>query len=146
MIESRPRREQNPAYRPAFFVFKRYLKLKTRKEITQLVQQMRKQQTKEEALLWTALRAKSLNGYKFLRQHPIVYGNNDKQLLFFVADFYCAKARLILEVDGKIHLAKKEYDTYREGVLVEMGYRILRIKNEELNNINTVLEKISLYI
>lgn len=120
--------------------------MKTRREITQFVQEIRKQQTQEELILWQALRNKLLNGHKFLRQHPIVYGNNNKQLLFFVADFYCAKARLIIEVDGKIHLSKEEYDNYREDILKEMGYRILRIKNEELTNIDNVLEKIALTI
>ncbi len=56
--------------------------MKTRREITQFVQEIRKQQTQEELILWQALRNKLLNGHKFLRQHPIVYGNNNKQHYF----------------------------------------------------------------
>jgi very-short-patch-repair endonuclease len=120
--------------------------MRSRRKITDLVKEMRKKQTPEEDILWQELRRKSVNGFKFLRQHPIIYGNYDKEILFFVADFYCAKAKLIIEVDGKIHDLQKEYDSYREGILKDKGLTVLRIKNEELVDVDWVLKKIAGYL
>lgn len=55
--------------------------------------QLRKKMTGAEEILWLHLR-KGLNGYKFRRQHPI--GN-------YITDFFCFKARLIIEIDGSVH-------------------------------------------
>lgn len=96
---------------------------------------MRKRQTTEEDILWQELRRKSVDDLKFFRQHPIIYGNIYKEILFFVADFYCAKAALVIEVDGKVHDFKQEYDLYREQILKDKGLTVLRIKNEELSNV-----------
>ena len=103
-------------------------------------------QTPEEEILWQELRRKSVNGFKFLRQHPIIYGNYDKDIFFFIADFYCAKAKLVIEVDGKVHDLQKEYDSYREEILKDKGLTILRIKNEELVDVDLVLEKIASFL
>ncbi|KKU02998.1 MAG: hypothetical protein UX99_C0030G0016 [Candidatus Amesbacteria bacterium GW2011_GWB1_47_26] len=60
-------------------------------------------------------------------------------------DFYCPKAKLGVEVEGKIHEQKKTYDTYRERYLREFNIRILKFKNEEVQvNISEVLKTISL--
>lgn len=107
---------------------------------------MRKRQTPEEYILWQELRRKSVDGFKFFRQHPIIYGNIDKEILFFVADFYCAKANLVIELDGKIHDLQQEYDSYREQILKDKGLIVLRIKNEELNDISVVLNKIQAHL
>ncbi|MCC5634490.1 DUF559 domain-containing protein [Nostoc sp. CHAB 5844] len=50
----------------------------------------------------------------------------------FIADFYCHAARLVIEVDGKIHEQQAEYDAERDKVLLARGLRLLRIKNEEV--------------
>jgi very-short-patch-repair endonuclease len=120
--------------------------MKSRKKITELVKEMRKRQTPEEDILWQELRRKFVVGLKFFRQHPIIYGNIDKEILFFVADFYCAKAALVIEVDGKFHDFKQEYDSYREQILKDKGLTVLRIKNEELSNVQLVLEKIQFHL
>jgi very-short-patch-repair endonuclease len=117
--------------------------MRNRRKITDLVKEMRKMQTPEEEILWQELRRKSVNGFKFLRRHPIIYGNYDKDIFFFIADFYCAKAKLVIEVDGKVHDLQKEYDSYREEILKDKGLTILRIKNEELVDVDLVLEKIA---
>jgi very-short-patch-repair endonuclease len=49
---------------------------------------------------------------------------------------------LIIELDGPIHNSQKEYDKRRDEILISKGYRILRIENDELENIDLVLEKI----
>ncbi len=58
---------------------------------------------------------------------------------FFIADFYCSKKKLIVEIDGKIHNTQIEYDEIRSSILEEMNYIIIRFENEQvLNNWETV--------
>jgi leucyl-tRNA synthetase len=118
--------------------------MEEKKTITQLARDLRKNQTDSEKLLWQNLRNRKLNGFKFNRQFPIVYGRNfDGTSLFFIADFYCHEKKLIIELDGKIHEFQKEYDKERDSILNQLGLNVIRIKNEELENISQVLEKIS---
>lgn len=69
----------------------------------QLAREFRKNPTPAEKQLWTKLRGKHLLGLKFLFQHPIFYRYENKKR-FFVADFYCHKLKLVIEVDGGIHI------------------------------------------
>ena len=93
--------------------------------IYDLCRKLRQKQTDAEKLLWECLRRKRLNGVKFRRQHPI--GR-------YIADFYCPEAHLVIELDGKVHLFKdqKDYDKVRQEVIEMRGIRVLRIKNEEI--------------
>ena len=110
--------------------------------IKDIVRKLRQQETKEERLLWKILRNRKINGKKFRRQYPIIYGVRQFQKHFFVADFYCADAKLIVELDGKIHDFQKEYDQQRDLIIKEFSINVLRIKNEELNDIELILQKI----
>jgi very-short-patch-repair endonuclease len=97
---------------------------------------MRKNQTAAEDLLWQNLRGRKLGGYKFRRQHPVAG---------FIADFYCHEAKLVIELDGKMHnlSQQKEYDGGRTHDLKEHGLRVIRFTNEEIErNILVVLEEI----
>jgi very-short-patch-repair endonuclease len=97
--------------------------------------EMRHPQTPAEAALWRALRSRNLK-YKFRRQHPIEN---------FIADFYCAQARLFIEIDGSSHFeaAQKEYDLARTAVLEELGYKVIRFTNDYVrDNLDAVVEKI----
>ena len=97
---------------------------------------LRKEQTKAEKILWNSLRNRKLLGFKFRRQHPIYN---------FVADFYCHKASLIIELDGSIHdtIEQKDYDKARSEELKGYGIRILRFTNDEIeHNFNKVLKTI----
>jgi very-short-patch-repair endonuclease len=96
----------------------------------------------QEDILWSWLRNRGLNGHKIIRQHPIVYYSTTRECFCFIPDFYCAKAKAIIELDGAIHHYQKESDSDRDAILREMGYKILRIRNEELKEIETTLEKI----
>ncbi|MEM1124354.1 MAG: DUF559 domain-containing protein, partial [Bacteroidota bacterium] len=59
------------------------------------------------------------------------------------ADFHCHEQKLIVEIDGDIHLEQIEYDKIREETLKEMGYKIIRFRNEEvLKDISSVLIKL----
>ncbi len=103
---------------------------------------LRKEMTPEEKKIWLYLRNRKFHGYKILRQHPIVYQLSHNKPDFFIADFYCASQKLVIEVDGKIHDFHKEDDLHRDAILKYLGLRILRIKNEECENMNLVLNKI----
>lgn len=94
-------------------------------EKLELARHFRKNMTPEEVKLWQALRGSKLAGYHFRRQH-IVSG--------FLADFYCAKAKLVLEIDRGIHEQQQGYDRFREEAIKDLGVRVLRIKNDEIWN------------
>jgi very-short-patch-repair endonuclease len=95
------------------------------------VKELRRQMTPAEKILWEYLRGNRLHGLHFRRQQ-ILDG--------FIADFYCHAARLVIEIDGKIHEQQAEYDAERDKVLLARGLRLLRIKNEEvLQEIDRVL-------
>jgi very-short-patch-repair endonuclease len=92
--------------------------------------------TPQEKLVWKLLRKKKLSGYRFLRQHPIFYREEKNWVDFYIADFYCSKLKLVVEIDGKIHDYRKEYDYERDQKLNEKGIRVVRIKNEETKDKN----------
>jgi len=97
---------------------------------------LRNNMTKSEKVLWEQLKYKKLNGIKFRRQHPI-----DR----YIVDFYSHKYKLVIELDGEIHLKKEvvKKDIEREKELVNFGLKVIRFKNEEvLNNIDNVLSEI----
>jgi len=98
--------------------------------------ELRRNMTLAEKILWNELSAKKLSGYTFRRQHPI---NN------FIADFYCHKARLVIEIDGSIHEVRdhKIYDEGREDELEKFGLATIRFTNNQImNNIESVLSKL----
>jgi very-short-patch-repair endonuclease len=82
--------------------------------------QLRRQMTPAETLLWQGSRANRLAGFHFRRQQ-VVAG--------FIVDFYCHAARLVVELDGDIHLQQVQADLERQGILAGYGLRILRFSN-----------------
>ena len=98
-------------------------------------QEMRKIPTDAEKILWAELKSKSLE-FKFRQQHLI----ND-----FIVDFVCLSKKLIIEVDGEYHFTEEQIqlDIERTRILNELGFKVIRFKNEEVTGtISTVLEKI----
>ena len=82
-------------------------------------------------------------GEKFLRQHPIFVTTSFQRNLYYIADFYCHKAKLAIEADGPVHLLKKDYDKNRDEVLKGLGLSTIRFDNDEiLTNVQEVLDKI----
>ena len=114
----------------------------TWKSITEIARDLRKNPTPSEKKLWTLLRRKQLNGYRFLRQKPFVHEQIQDKKYFYIADFYCAELNLIIELDGKIHDFQKAQDYQRDFVLERFGLRVLRIKNNELQDMDSVISKI----
>ena len=86
---------------------------------------LRKDSTPAEKQLWKMIRNRDVKGFKFRRQHP---------LLYFVADFYCHEALLVVELDGSIHELEdvKQYDKQREEKIIALGITVLRFTNEEV--------------
>ncbi len=111
-------------------------------QIIEITQKLRRIVTLEEKRLWKYLRRKQLEGRKFLRQHTIIYDSVGDEHFFYVPDFYCFKENLAIELDGKTHDFKKGKDNRRDGILKDMGIKVLRFKNEELNDVVSVLERI----
>jgi very-short-patch-repair endonuclease len=99
---------------------------------------LRKNMTITEKTLWSRLRRRNQNGVYFRRQHP--FG-------IYILDFYCFEANLAIEIDGGIHLAQKEYDKERTEYLVSSGLKVLRFKNEDVENrLEWVIDTINEYL
>ena len=120
-----------------------YLDFKT---IKKHARELRKNGTNSEKLLWEQLRNRKLSGYKFLRQHPIVYKADYRGLNYFIADFYCDEKKAVIELDGQIHKEREEYDSFRDNEIKEKGLHVIRIKNEELENMDEVLQRIDSFL
>ncbi|OGB88936.1 hypothetical protein A2625_00360 [candidate division WOR-1 bacterium RIFCSPHIGHO2_01_FULL_53_15] len=84
---------------------------------------LRQDQTKAEKIVWELLRKRKFKNLKFRRQH-VIEG--------FVVDFYCHEFRLGIEVDGGIHLKRKDYDRLRQAVIEAEGIKVVRIQNSEV--------------
>jgi very-short-patch-repair endonuclease len=122
------------------------IKLKTSTNAKYTARYLRKSQTPAEEILWEKLRNRNFAGLKFTRQHPIYYFK-DKQKKFFIADFYCHRLKLIIELDGEIHKKQKNYDILREELLKNKSLKIIRFKNTKIEeNINLVLIRLKRYI
>lgn len=115
---------------------------KRRKSITELARELRNNPTESEKILWEQLRKRRLSGYRFVRQKPFIYEQNQDKRFFFIADFYCAEKKLVIEVDGSAHEYQEYYDYPRDLVLEKLGVKTLRISNDELNDIEVVRRKI----
>jgi very-short-patch-repair endonuclease len=115
--------------------------------VTQFCRQLRNNATPAEKILWEELRKRNIGGEKFLRQFPLFTLQGFGRKAFYIADFYCAAHKLVIEVDGPIHLLKKEYDENRDMVMKEWGFSVLRFTNNEvINSLDKVVEEIELHV
>jgi very-short-patch-repair endonuclease len=107
-------------------------------KLTERAKELRKNATFAERLLWKRLRSRQLLGYQFMRQKPI---NN------YIADFYCSKLHLVIEIDGQTHSEKEKYDKHRENYLKDLGLTVIRFDGYYIiNHIDDALESIVLEI
>ncbi len=112
----------NPAYR------------KTTPEVRQRARELRSRMTAAEILLWEHLRNRQLGGFKFRRQHPL------GQL---VVDFYSPACRLVVEIDGEIHLGLGDYDLIGTKQIQALGCQVVRFYNWEVEDyLDLVLKSI----
>ena len=96
---------------------------KHNKTIVPFAKQLRKNMTKEERRLW----------YEFLRDYPVRF-YRQKVLGPYIVDFYCAKAGLVVELDGSQHFQTdgEEYDRKRTDFLKQYELTVIRIANNDL--------------
>lgn len=85
---------------------------------------LRKNMTPQEKHLW----------YDFLRSYPVRF-QRQKTIKFFIADFYCHKAKLIVEIDGSQHFSEQgmAYDNERTNILKEFDLEVIRFSNYAVN-------------
>jgi very-short-patch-repair endonuclease len=88
---------------------------------------LRNNMTLSELKLWELIRNKQMLGLRFRAQHPID---------IFIADFYCHSLKLVIEIDGGIHLNadQREYDIGREAEINHWGIEVIRFNNDELED------------
>src|ERR1044071_9485325 len=108
-------------------------RLRAPKVIIDFARELRQEQTPAEELLWQQVRGRKLGGLKITRQFPIVVPQYQHASNYFVADFYCQHKKLVIELDGGIHLTKNnsQHDENRTAELKKLGLRVLRIANQE---------------
>ena len=94
--------------------------------IEQCAKELRWQMTPSEKRLWLALKGRQVDGLRFRTQHPV--GR-------FILDFYCAAAKLAIEIDGDTHAEPDQaaYDAARTDWLEARGYRVIRFDNGDVH-------------
>ncbi len=90
---------------------------------TTFARYLRRNQTESEFTFWRLIRGRQFVGLKFRRQHPIGP---------YIADFYCPRAKLIIELDGSHDQKQIAYDESRTLFLEKQGYRVLRFWDNDL--------------
>ncbi len=97
---------------------------KYNKQLVSFAKQLRNEMTKEERHLW----------YDFLRTYPVRF-SRQKILGKYIADFYCAEAKLVIELDGSQHYEDRnmEKDRERTAFLEAYSLTVIRIPNNEVN-------------
>ena len=114
------------------------MKFKHSKIQKQNAKNMRNNPAQAEAVLWSYLRKNGLYGLKFRRQQPI--GK-------YIVDFLCCSKKIIIELDGGQHSESQEYDKIRDEFLVQEGYKVIRIWNNQIfDNIEGVMDSINPFI
>lgn len=102
-----------------------------------LAKQLRREMTGPERLVWERVRANRVCGLRFRRQQ-VIDG--------YIADFYCHSKSLVVEIDGPIHEAQREYDSHRDRVFRERGFVVLRFRNVEvLRDLDSVIQRIVMH-
>jgi very-short-patch-repair endonuclease len=86
---------------------------------------LRKNLTKAEAVIWSKIKGKNLNGHHFRRQHPIGP---------FIADFACVEGKVVLEIDGGTHMTSEGIakDARRTAFLEGEGWHVVRVWNNQV--------------
>ena len=99
-------------------------RLPRNKKLKEFSTKLRNDATPEENRLW----------FEFLRTYPVRF-NRQRIVGNYILDFYCAKAKLVVEIDGSQHYENKgiNYDSKRTDYLEELGLYVLRFSNLEIN-------------
>lgn len=106
------------------------------RKLKEYAQDLRKNMTNAERLLWSKVKRKQVKNTHFYRQKTI--GN-------YIVDFYCPKLKLAIEIDGGQHFTEngKEKDKIRDDNIKKLGIKVIRISDTEIfKNIDGVMERI----
>jgi very-short-patch-repair endonuclease len=102
--------------------------------IKENARELRRHMSPAEKILWRELRGRRFEGFRFRRQHPL--GE-------YVLDFYCADAKLALEIDGESHLDQSRSDARRTKWIESQGIRVERFWNtHKFDELETVKDRI----
>lgn len=95
-----------------------------RNDLVPYARKLRKEMTRQERHLW----------YDFLRAHPIKF-YRQRAIAGYIVDFYCAPAKLAIELDGSQHFTEEglAYDTKRTNILEQLGILVIRFSNEDVD-------------
>ncbi|MDO9852675.1 endonuclease domain-containing protein [Glaesserella parasuis] len=110
------------------------------RDLKPLSQKLRSTQTEAERKLWQRINRDQLLGFRFNRQKP---------LLSYIVDFYCLKAKLVIELDGSQYYEPdyQEKDRLRDAELNSLGFTVMRFDNYSvMTNIDGVVEAIYQYL
>ena len=99
------------------------MKIYYNNNLKQFSRDLRNNCTLSEKILWQRIKGRKIRGYQFSGQKPI--GK-------YVADFYCSKLKLVIEIDGISHIGKEEYDKQRQNFLESLGLFVLRFADKEV--------------
>lgn len=103
------------------------------RKVSPSARRLRIEMTDAERKLWSALRGRQLEGFKFRRQHPLGP---------YILDFACIEHRLVIEADGGQH-GESDTDNRRTAILEQHGWRVIRFWNNDiLTNIEGVVSEI----
>lgn len=105
------------------------------RKLIKKAQSLRRNATPQENKLW----------YEFLRNYPIRF-QQQKTIDNYIVDFYCHKAKLVVEIDGSQHYDKTKslLDSKRTSKLNSLGLNVLRFSNNDINScFDSVCEKIN---
>ena len=93
-------------------------------DMLDVARRLRREMTPQEQRLW----------YVFLRKYPVKF-YKQRIIESFIVDFYCADARLVIELDGSQHYTEqgKEYDEQRTAILEQYGVQVLRFTNLDVD-------------
>lgn len=111
------------------------MRIHTTKKLGKARKELRNNATPQEIILWNHMKDSKL-GYKFQRQHS---------LYNFIVDFYCAKKKLVIEIDGNQHSDEraKAYDKERTDYFKSINLKVLRFWNSEVDtNLEGVLQMV----
>jgi very-short-patch-repair endonuclease len=106
------------------------------RKLKPLARNLRRNMTDAEQLIWSKVRRKQISDCQFYRQKNI--GN-------YIVDFYCPKAKLIVEIDGGQHYENDgiKKDLERDQYFQTLGFTVLRFSDiDVLKNVNGVVERI----
>lgn len=115
------------------YIYNRFSENDKRKKLREVM-------PRAEVILWSKLKSRQFHGLKFRRQFGVGP---------FVIDFYCAKHKLAIELDGPSHFEDdaEEYDKNRQQYIEQFGIQFLRFMNSEIyENLDGVLDSIYLAV